>query len=30
MELPLFAETLDKGLRVLVDEQKWLVERRVP
>jgi hypothetical protein len=29
MELRLLAETLDKDLRVLVDEHKWLVERRV-
>jgi hypothetical protein len=34
MELPLLAETLDKDkdkdIRVLVDEQNWLVELRVP
>jgi hypothetical protein len=30
MELPLLAKTLDKDLRVLVDEQKWLVECRLP
>jgi hypothetical protein len=27
VELSLLAETLDRDLRVLVDEQKWLVER---
>jgi hypothetical protein len=29
VELPLLAETLGRDLHVLVDEQKWLVERCV-